>query len=351
MHVIHHHVDIPANHKGAVIAIGNFDGVHRGHQGVVSRAASLADEMNVPLGVLLFEPHPREFFQPDSPNFRLMQLRDKVHMLGRLGVDVIYALKFDSTMANMSAQDFVMDVLVEGLAAVHVIVGYDYAFGKGRTGDVTVLSWMAEMEGFGLTVVEPMALDAPNGEGSGEVFSSTRIRDHLAGGRPRQAADLLGHWWSINGPVLPGDQRGRTIGFPTANISLEPYLVPKLGVYAVQAHLEDPDADGASRRSQIKTIDGVANIGRRPTFDKEDVLLEVHLFDFNEDIYGRHLRVSFIDFIRPELKFDGIDALKAQIALDCEKARELLRDARPTLGAYEEGLDAIVGHTRQGSDA
>ncbi len=346
MQIVRHYTDVPPALRGPVVAIGNFDGVHRGHQAVVANAAALADELGVPLGVIIFEPHPREYFQPDGPEFRLMSFRDKAKLLERLGVDILYALTFDSDMANKTAPEFVDDVLVKGLGALHVVVGYDYAFGRGRSGDTSVLSWMGLMEGFGVTVVEPMTLHGAENESAPELFSSTKIREHLSEGRPRQAADLLGHWWSIEGRVLKGDQRGRTIGFPTANVSLENYIVPKLGVYAVQVEFEDPDARGASGRTDTQIIDGVANIGRRPTFDKEDVLLEVHLFDFQGDLYGQHIRVSLVEFLRPEMKFDGLDSLKAQIAKDGEAARAVLDDNRELLTAYERGLDAIAGHDR-----
>jgi riboflavin kinase/FMN adenylyltransferase len=293
--------------RGAVVALGNFDGVHKGHQAVVAAARARATELGVPLGVVSFEPHPRSFFNPGAPEFRLTPLPSKARALGRLGVDFLAALPFDAAMANMLAQDFVTDVLVHGLGIVHVVIGFDFCFGRGRAGNAEVLAWMGEMEGFGLTVVEPQTHD-------GEVYSSTLIRRLLADGKPRQAARLMGHWWHIEGPVLPGDQRGRTIGFPTANIALEGYLHPALGVYAVRA-----EVDG-------RTFGGVANFGKRPTFDKKDVLLEVHLFDYSGDLYGKTMVVSFIEFLRPERKFAGLDELKAQIAADGAKARGILAD-------------------------
>ncbi len=346
MQIVRHYKDIAPTLRGPVVAIGNFDGVHRGHQAVVANAAALADELGVPLGVIIFEPHPREYFQPGGPEFRLMSFRDKARLLERLGVDTLYALTFDEHMANKTAPEFVDDVLIKGLGVLHVVVGYDYAFGRGRSGDTSVLSWMGLMEGFGVTVVEPMTLHGAEDASAPEVFSSTKIREHLSEGRPGQAADLLGHWWSVEGRVLKGDQRGRTIGFPTANVSLENYIVPKLGVYAVQVEFEDRDARGAGGRTDTQIVDGVANIGRRPTFDKEDVLLEVHLFDFKGDLYGQHIRVSLVEFLRPETKFDGLDSLKAQIAKDCEAAKAILDKNRELLTAYERGLDEIVGHDR-----
>lgn len=311
MRIVRHHTDVPDAARGAVVAIGNFDGVHRGHQAVIGRARALADEMGVPLAVLVFEPHPRQYFAPDAPFFRLSSFRAKVALLEKEGVDIVFALPFDAAMAELSAQDFVMEVLVKGLGAVHVVVGYDFCFGKGRTGDTAVLAWMGEMEGFGVTVVEPQG-EEQAGAG-GEVYSSTRIREALAEGRVEDAGRMLGRPWFIEGRVLDGDKRGRTIGFPTANIALDGVVTPKLGVYAVEVEVEDGPHRG--------TYAGVANLGRRPTFDKTDVLLEVHLFDFEGDIYGAHLRVSFVSFLRPEQKFEGLDALKAQIAEDAKAAR------------------------------
>ena len=344
MQIVRHYTDVPPSLKGPVVAIGNFDGVHRGHQAVVANAAALADEMGVPLGVIIFEPHPREYFQPDSGSFRLMSFRDKTRFLESLGVDILYVLTFDSDLANKTAPEFVDEVLIKGLGVLHVVVGYDYAFGRGRSGDTSVLSWMGLMEGFGVTVVEPMTLHGAEDETAPEIFSSTTIRQHLAEGRPRQAADLLGHWWSIEERVQKGDQRGRTIGFPTANLSLADYIVPKLGVYAVQVQLYDPDARGADGRTDTIIVDGVANVGTRPTFNKEEVLLEAHLFDYDGDLYGQHIRVFLVEFLRPEMKFDGLDSLKAQIAKDSEQAREILDNNRDLLRAYGSGPDSIGGH-------
>ncbi|MDX5366377.1 MAG: bifunctional riboflavin kinase/FAD synthetase [Alphaproteobacteria bacterium] len=309
MKIIRHYEQIPPGLRGAVYALGNFDGVHRGHQQVIGRAAEVAEELGVPLGVLVFEPHPQQFFFPDRPFFRLTPFRAKARLLERMGVDVLAALPFDERMSKMLAPEFVMDVLVKGLHTVHVVAGYDFRFGKGRGGDAATLRYMGEMEGFGTDIVD----EVKNG---GVTFSSTRIRELLGKGDPRGAAELLGHWWTVETHIQQGDQRGRTIGFPTANLPLEDHVEPALGVYAVRVEIEDGPHKG--------TYDGVANVGRRPTFDKQDVLLEAHIFDFAGDIYGAHAAVSFIEFIRPERKFDGLDSLKAQIARDSEKAREVL---------------------------
>ncbi len=311
MRIFRHHTDVPDIARGAVVAIGNFDGVHRGHQAVIGTARDLAREMGAPLAVMVFEPHPRQFFAPDAPFFRLSSFRAKVALLADQGVDIVYALPFDAHMAALTAPEFVTEVLIEGLGAIHVAVGYDFCFGKGRAGDITLLRYMGDMEGFGVSVISAQG----DGEGAA-AYSSTRIRDALTEGRVEDAAHMLGRPWFIEGRVLDGDKRGRTIGFPTANVALDGVVTPKLGVYAVEIEIEDGDHKG--------TYKGVANLGKRPTFNKKDVLLEVNLFDFAGDIYGAHLRVSLVGFIRPEQKFDGLDALKAQIAADADAARKIL---------------------------
>lgn len=314
MQIIRQYSDVPAVLQGGVFALGNFDGVHLGHQRVIGEAARVAHELGVPLGVLVFEPHPKQFFFPEEPFFRLTPFRAKARLLEALGVDVLAALPFDADMSKKLAPEFVMDVLVNGLRAVHVVAGYDFHFGKARGGNAALLSYMGEMEGFGVSIVPEATLD-------GHTISSTRIRELLGKGDPKGAARLLGHWWTVETHVRTGDQRGRTIGFPTANLALEDHVQPAFGVYAVRIEFEDGPHKGI--------YDGVANLGRRPTFDKEDVLLEVHIFDFAGDVYGHHAAVSFIDFLRPEQKFAGLDALKAQIAKDGEKARAIL-SATPT---------------------
>lgn len=312
MKIYRHLGNLPRSVTGSVVAWGNFDGFHKGHQAVVRRAAEIADEMGAPLAVMTTEPHPSQFFRPDTPSFRLMSLRSKAQALEAFGADVVFVLAFDAALAGMPAEDFVRDVLVDRLKAKHVVTGYDQRFGKGRGGDADLLRRMGSEAGFGVTVVEPLEAD-------GKVYSSSRVREHLRNGDPGQAALLMGHWWRIEGRVEQGDQRGRTIGFPTANVSWGDYLEPRLGVYAVRMHVEDGPRKGA--------YDGVANLGRRPTFGKTDISFEVHLFDFDGDLYGAHVGVDMIGFIRPERKFDGLDALKAQIAADAAAARAIL--ARP----------------------
>ncbi|HVO04574.1 MAG TPA: bifunctional riboflavin kinase/FAD synthetase [Candidatus Cybelea sp.] len=310
MRLIRHFEDVPAELKGAVLAIGNFDGVHRGHQTVIARAAEEARRKKALLGVLTFEPHPRSFFKPDEPPFRLTPFRIKIRHLQDLGVEIAFVLTFDHQMSQRTAEAFVGEILVEGLGAAHVVVGADFCYGNKRGGNATVLQAAGRAHGFGVTVV------SPQGETGGAVYSSTLVRDRLLAGDPVGAAKALDRPWEIEGRVESGDKRGRLLGFPTANIALGEFMQPKLGVYAVKAAIDSGDG--------LQWIDGVANLGRRPTVGGERVQLEVHLFDFAGDLYGRHLRVALLGFIRPEMKFSGLDPLKAQIAADCETARRLL---------------------------
>jgi riboflavin kinase/FMN adenylyltransferase len=304
------HTDATGDARGAVVAAGNFDGVHLGHQAVLAEARALAQRLSAPFAVLTFEPHPRAVFQPGLPPFRLTPFRAKSLVLESLAVDLLFTLHFDQAFAQKSAEDFVAEVLVAGLGAKAVVVGYDFVFGHKRRGTPELLKAEGLKHDFAVQVVAPVA-----GPG-GVVYSSTQIREHLVAGRPREAAALLGRPWEIDGRVDVGDKLGRTIGFPTANIALADYLRPAPGVYAVRAGIED----GAS----VAWHDGAANLGWRPTVGGKDLRLETHLFDFSGDLYGKHLRVAFIERLRAEQRFDGLDALKAQIALDCTRARQIL---------------------------
>ncbi|WP_334128169.1 bifunctional riboflavin kinase/FAD synthetase [Sneathiella sp.] len=311
MKILRDYQNVPTECRGLVLAIGNFDGVHRGHQAVIREAQRIAAERGVPAGVMTFEPHSREFFAPGAPPFRLSTMETKAAHLKWLGVDVMVTLTFDLAFSQKTAEEFVRDVLVTGFEVAHVVVGYDFIFGHKRQGTTAILNELGKKYGFGVTEIAPVGEETV-------IFSSTAIRERLKEGDPKQAAALLGHWWEVEGPVAGGDQRGRTIGFPTANIPLVGYHHPKRGVYAVRV--------GLHRGSHIDWIDGVANFGMRPTFDKKDVLLEVHLLDWTGDLYGQSLRVAFVDFIRPEMKFSGIEELTQQIAKDAERAREILSD-------------------------
>ncbi len=304
--------ELPAEARGGVVALGNFDGVHLGHQAVIGEARRIARSGGRPLGVMTFEPHPRMVFKPDQEPFRLTPFRIKARHVEALGADFLYQQHFEPGFAALSAEAFVADILVAGLGVAHVVVGYDYVFGQGRRGNCVLLGELAAEHGFGATCVPP-ALDD-----DGKVFSSTRVRELLVAGKPAEAARLLGRHWEIEGRVEHGDARGRAIGFPTVNIPLGEYQRPATGVYAVRA--------GVDRGGDTVWHDGVANFGRRPTFGGGDVLLEAHLFDFDGDLYGQHVRVALVEFLRPERKFDGIDALKHQIVQDCAEARRVLAE-------------------------
>ncbi len=328
MRIMRKYADVPTDVKGLVLAIGNFDGVHRGHQSVIAHAQEEADKRGVPAGVLTFEPHSREFFAPDAPPFRLSNLETKAAHLNWLKVDVMVALKFDLEFSQKTAEEFVRDVLVEGFGVSHVVVGYDFIFGHKRQGTTVILSELGKKYGFGVTVVEPVGEETV-------IFSSTAIRECLANGEPRKAATLLGHWWEVEGRVVEGDKRGRTIGFPTANVPITHYHHPKLGVYAVRVGLHEEDGT-------TSWVNGVANYGNRPTFDKKDVILEVHLLDFEGDLYARKIRVAFVDFIREEKKFSGIDELEKQIDKDALSARTILAASDNRQDRYADKNDRKI---------
>lgn len=293
--------------------MGNFDGLHRGHALLIGRAREMAQARDRPTAVLTFEPHPRGVFLPAAEPFRLTPFRVKERELAALGVDLLFVQHFDLGFAAKSAEDFISEIVVEAIGASHVVVGWDCTFGKSRRGTPDFLRAAGERHGFGVSVIEPIRST------EAVVYSSTQIRELLRAGKPREAAALLGRFWEIDGRVAAGDRRGRTIGFPTANLGLGDYLRPAFGVYAVRVSGDGPD-DPLGGRS----IDGVANLGLRPTVGGLEPRLEAHLFDIDTDLYGRHLRVALIDFIRPEQKFSGLDALKAQIAEDARRAREIL---------------------------
>ena len=304
--------DLPETAQGAVLAIGNFDGVHLGHQQVIADARALAEAKDAPLGVMLFDPHPQQFFAPDAPPFRLTRLVTRAALLADLGVDFTLALPFDAAMAACEAEDFITDILVGKLNVSAVCVGYDFCFGKGRKGNFAMLRDVGGEMGF-----ETFATEAVLQPDSTNPFSSSAIRNFLRDGEPEKAAALMGHAFAIEAEVQTGDRRGHTIGFATANMPLDDYVLPKFGVYAVRADVLDGDFAGQALR-------GVANLGLRPTVGTDKPRLESHFFDFDGDLYGANLRVSLLHFIRPEQKFDGLDALKAQIAKDSDKAREML---------------------------
>ena len=293
--------------------MGNFDGLHLGHAALIGHARDVARARGVPAGVLTFEPHPRAVFMPEGEPFRLTPFRVKEREIARLGVDLLFVQHFDRAFAARSAESFIEDVMVGAIGLGHIVVGHDCTFGNRRRGTPDMLREAGARHGFGVTVLDPV--HAPDRA----VYSSTLIREMLRAGKPRAAAAQLGRNWEIDGRVAEGDKRGRTIGFPTANMGLGEYLRPAFGVYAVRASGDGPDDPLAGR-----TIEGVANLGLRPTVGGLEPRLETHLFDVSPDLYGRHLRVSLVEFIRPERKYAGFDALKAQIAEDAQKARGIL---------------------------
>jgi len=304
---------LPAHLRGGVVAIGNFDGVHRGHQSVLERALTEARRSGVPALVLTFEPHPRKVFRPEVPLFVLTPPPMKARLLAALGFAALVEQPFTRDFASLSAEAFVTDVLEKTLGISHAVTGFDFHFGKDRQGGPAFLMAAGERHGFGVTLV-----DAFRDEGA-EVVSSSRIRELLAEGKVEEAAGLLGYRFTVEAEVIGGQQLGRTLGFPTANMRLSPEAGLKEGIYAVRFRR----ADGVLR-------DGVASFGRRPTVDDNGApLLETYVFDFSGDLYGETCQVSFFSFLRPELKFDGLDALVAQIKKDEAEARALLKGVRP----------------------
>lgn len=310
MEVIRGWRDVPSAMYGASVAIGNFDGVHKGHQAVLNAARRAAEPAKCPVGVVIFEPHPRKFFQPNRPLFTLTTLECKLGLFAALGMDMVVVLPFDAAMAEMSAEDFVREVLVEGLRIRHASVGYDYFFGKGRMGNPKVLCSLGNKYDFGVTIVEAVG-------GSGEIFSSTRIRELLAEGDVASAADMLGSYWCVDGIVEKGAERGARMGFPTANTRLENGAALSHGIYAVRITIDGSRYQGA------------AYLGTRPTFDAGAPLLETFVFDFNGNLYGKKIRVEFIDHIRADAKFKSVDDLVKQMTIDCEKARNILAHSKP----------------------
>ena len=313
MRIYRHYQTLPNEARGAAIAVGNFDGVHKGHQAVIGEAGRIARAGGIPWAVLTFEPHPRRVFQTDQPPFRLTSMRAKARALESLGVDAMIVQRFNRDFSQQPAETFVQNVLVDGFGANHVIAGYDFVFGHKRGGNCELLLSMGKKLGFGFTAVSAINDD------EGTVYSSTRVRGCLNDGDVRGAAAILGRYFSYEGRVSHGDQRGRTIGFPTLNLHLGSTVRPALGVYAVRV--------GILEGGETVWHDGVANVGKRPTFGGEDVILEAHLVDFSGDLYGKLIAVTLIDFIRAEKKFDGLEALRAQIAADTRIAQNILADA------------------------
>jgi riboflavin kinase / FMN adenylyltransferase len=305
--VVHSWRDIEPEHRGAAVALGEFDGVHKGHLGVIVGAAKAAKTLNAPLAVISFDPHPRRYFQPDAEPFRLMTVDQQARALDALGVDIFYILPFDDEMAVMTDEAFARDVLVSGLGARHVAAGFDITFGKDRTGDPEALRRYGEGYGFSVSIAERL------GDDDAAKYSSSAVRQALKAGQPERAAEILGRPFAIEGVVVEGQHLGRTLGFPTANVGAGDYVRPKLGVYATRTRL----ADG-------REVPGVANFGENPTTGLVEARLEVFLFDFDEDLYGQTIETDLIAFLRPELNFSGLETLVDQIKLDVAQARKRL---------------------------
>lgn len=307
---------IPEMCRGAVIAIGNFDGVHRGHQTLLARAEAEAARLGRPWGAVTFEPHPRSYFRPDEPVFRLTPDRLKARLIAALGASFTAVLPFDARLAELSAEDFARRHLVERLGVAHVVMGYDFHFGKGRKGSPATMAALGAELGFGVSIVEQVTDEGDQHS----PFSSSSIRQALRHGHVSAAARELGYHWTVLGEVVKGDQRGRTIGFPTLNIVLEKGADPFRGIYAVR--VRDALKQGA------EVWQGAGYFGDRPTFDTGRTFLEVYLIGFEGDLYGREMLVEFIDLIRPDKRFTSIDELVTQMKADCGQALEKLVAAR-----------------------
>jgi riboflavin kinase/FMN adenylyltransferase len=297
---------VPEALRGAVVALGNFDGFHQGHRAVVRRARVIATEEGRPLIVATFSPHPSRIFNPDAPFFRLTTLEQRERLFAAAGADAMLVFHFTRELAAVSADSFITDWLTGRIGAAVVVTGQDFTFGKGRTGSVAALQRRGSALGLRAEAVGPVS----DAEGP---ISSSRIREALQNGDCETATRLLTRPFSIEGVVQHGDKLGRSIGYPTANIPFDRYLRPAFGIYAVRGHL----ADG-------RVLDGAANLGLRPTFDPPKELFEPHFFDFSGDLYGQTIEVDLIHYIRPEAKFDSIDALIARIEADCVEAKRVL---------------------------
>lgn len=295
--------------RGAAAAIGNFDGVHLGHQAVIDLTRSVAN--GAPLGIVTFEPHPRDHFAPDAPPFRLMNAAAKANRLEKLGIDRLYQVPFNGALAALTPREFAQNIVVDQLGLAHVVVGEDFCFGKDRLGNAATLRAFGSEMGFDVTIAPMLSTAAGN-------VSSTAIRQALSDGKPRAAAEMLGHWHRIDGPVITGEQRGRDLGYPTANMSIDGLHPPKFGVYAVKADVLEGPHTGS--------YDGAASIGVRPMFGVNTPNCEIFLFDFSGDLYGTQLSVALVEYLRGEEKFDGLDALITQMDADCARARDILRD-------------------------
>ena len=306
-HIDYRNLDDSA--RGAACAIGNFDGVHLGHQSVLALAHAAAADHGVPFGAITFEPHPRSYFAPGQPAFRLMSADTRARRLERLGVEQLYQVPFDGALAGLEAEQFMRNVLSDGLGIRHLVAGEDFRFGRQRRGDCDLLARLGPELGFQVTVA-PLVSDSVGD------YSSTAIREALSGGEPQEAARILGHWHRIEGIVEHGDRRGRDLGYPTANLGLENLHLPRFGIYAVIVDVLKGPKSGR--------YGGAASIGVRPTFDGERPKLEVFLLDFEGDLYGTAISVALVAFLRPEERFETAEALVAQMDRDVALVRQHL---------------------------
>lgn len=320
MNVFENPVSVPDTVQGGVVALGNFDGVHRGHQAVIGEALTHGRKVGRPVGVMTFDPHPRKFFQPNATMFTLTSTSQKIRLFNALGCDFTGVLTFDAAMASLTGEAFVRDVLHAIWRVDHVVVGYNFFFGKGRSGSPQQLVELGRELGFDVTVMAPVSDD-------GEVFSSSAVRNYLRAGDVRGGADMLGHWWTVAGTVESGAGIGTGMGYPTANVMLEPGQDLHHGIYAARVLYEGHRFDAA------------AYLGRRPTFDNGIAKLEVYLFEFNDNLYGREINVQLIDFIRPDETFENADALIAQMDDDCAKARAILAK----INSYDPMTKHLIG--------
>ncbi|MFZ5706736.1 MAG: bifunctional riboflavin kinase/FAD synthetase [Pseudomonadota bacterium] len=302
---------VPAHLRGGAVALGNFDGFHRGHQAVVGAAIAHGRATGRPVLVASFDPHPVRFFRPDAPPFRLTTLDQRAGLFAEAGADAMLVFRFDAALASLTPEQFVADLLIERAGAAHVVTGEDFTFGKGRSGNVAILAEIGARHGMTTAAIGPVSDD------KGPI-SSSRIRAALTEGDPQEAARLLTRPFRIAGTVQHGDKVGRTIGYPTANIALDRYLRPRYGIYAVRGRLPDG-----------RVIDGAANVGIRPTFDPPKELLEVFFFDFAESLYDQAIEIEMIAYIRPEAKFDSLEALTEQMDRDCAEAKRILAASSP----------------------
>ncbi len=305
MKTVYSYKAIPKGLKAGVLAIGNYDGVHRGHQIILDKVKQLAEKKNCPAGVMCFDPHPRQLFMPDRPHFYLSSQARKLKLFKHFGMDMSIVLAFNRELSSLTAEEFVTQILHQGLEVSHVVIGYNFYFGKARQGTPEVMKEFGKQYGFDVTIIEEQ-------KDSEKAFSSTRIRDLLRKGQVRQAADLLGYWWRAEGTVTHGANKGTGLGFPTANLNLISGQELGHGIYATHVYIEGQRYMGA------------AYMGQRPTFDNGEPVLEVFLLDYNDDLYGKHIEVEFIDFIRADHKFEDVDSLKLQMRKDSEQVRTIL---------------------------